>query len=963
MKFLCCFSIPLLIFCFHSYDFKIKFAGTASPDAIKFFYTYPFSEHGSVVVSGNEKNFSVSTFKQISRFRIDIDNPGHSFYDLEEVKINNTRFTGRELYKFIQGSNYLRAELIGNYCRLHLNFGNSFNSPHQNNYPDLDYHISFKIPKRFRYTDCFSTFFFVKILLYITFSLSLFFFNKKICFLLKTAYCFVRKESYIFPILQTGVKFLCCFSIPLLIFCFHSYDFKIKFAGTASPDAIKVFYTYPFSEHGSVVVSGNEKNFSVSTFKQISRFRIDIDNPGHSFYDLEEVQINNTRFTGRELYKFIQGSNYLRAELIGNYCRLHFNFGNSFNSPHQNNYPDLDYHISFKIPKRFRYTDCFSTFFFVKILLYITFSLSLFFFNKKICFLLKTAYHFGRKESYIFPILLICALLFSFLSLRQCLYNWPADARYDALLHSDIAVGMIIIGIFMLYALVRRVYMLLAAVIFLTLLYCLYFADCFTVFQFNTRLNLREAIRWLQDLKGTSSFGFQALHTPFAIWEFLTVIFSTVLLLLLKAMKKQHKKIFLVSCTILLLSGFVYRHLPRDRHIFEQDFANLFSYAYAQTLYVPYSESYLKSVTPFKLQYTKTQGKNLQRNVILLVVESLSAYQSKLFSGLPFDNLKNFDRLIKEKNADYSPCYLASAHNTTANTFALLTGFTQIVVPVYNVDYGNKKFYGRCLPAQLKKEGYKTSFFSSSSLVDSLGKVISEAGFHHTYDHTEPFYNGNPRYIFNSVHDDVLFDRLIKFVKDSRDEKFFAYAMTISMHGPYIDPRSKKVSYDETVKTFDINFSNFMKNLERTGFFNNGGLLFVTGDHRVMSTISAQEAHKMQFFTPQYVPLAIFGDIPCKINRKKFFSHTDLHYSLQYLLMKSPEKHQYQRNIFSSAPDREFFCSFYQQLVNPSIILFNTPDKTGKIRLNGDNSKIICPGLTDKERKKIESFLVWMRTR
>ena len=187
--------------------------------------------------------------------------------------------------------------------------------------------------------------------------------------------------------------------------------------------------------------------------------------------------------------------------------------------------------------------------------------------------------------------------------------------------------------------------------------------------------------------------------------------------------------------------------------------------------------------------------------------------------------------------------------------------------------------------------------------------------------------------------------------------------MTISMHGPYIDPRSKKVSYDETVKTFDINFSNFMKNLERTGFFNNGGLLFVTGDHRVMSTISAQEAHKMQFFTPQYVPLAIFGDIPCKINRKKFFSHTDLHYSLQYLLMKSPEKHQYQRNIFSSAPDREFFCSFYQQLVNPSIILFNTPDKTGKIRLNGDNSKIICPGLTDKERKKIESFLVWMRTR
>ena len=431
----------------------------------------------------------------------------------------------------------------------------------------------------------------------------------------------------------------------------------------------------------------------------------------------------------------------------------------------------------------------------------------------------------------------------------------------------------------------------------------------------------------------------------------------------LKIMKREHKKKYFIICIFLMCCGFIYQMLPKDRIIFEADYFNPFAYANAQTSYVPYTPSYLKSVTPFELKYTATKGKNLKRNVILLVVESLSSYQSKFFSGLPFDNLKSFDRIIQERNADYSRHYLASSHNTTSNTFALLTGFTQIIVPVYNIDYNNEKFYKKCLPAQLRKEGYQTHFFSSSSLVDGLSTVISKAGFTHYHDNADPFYKDKERYVFNSVHDDVFFERLIKFVNDLQKERFFAYAMTISMHGPYYDPRSKRVSYDETVKTFDINFSNFIKRLEGTSFFKDGGILIVTGDHRVMGTISALEASKMKFFAPQYVPLAVFGNLPYKINKEKFFTHTDLHYSLQYLLMKQPEKHQYQRNIFSSEPDKEFFCSFYQQLTNTSFVLFNTPDKMGKIHLNGDDTKIICSRLSDEERKKIESFLVWMRTR
>ena len=236
-------------------------------------------------------------------------------------------------------------------------------------------------------------------------------------------------------------------------------------------------------------------------------------------------------------------------------------------------------------------------------------------------------------------------------------------------------------------------------------------------------------------------------------------------------------------------------------------------------------------------------------------------------------------------------------------------------------------------------------------------------GFNHLIGNKDPFFKNAPRYVFNAVFDDMLFKRLIKFVKEAPKENYFAFVETVSMHGHYYDPRTKTHSFDETVKTFDINFTNFMRDLDQTDFFKNGGLLVVTGDHRVMGTMSAEEIREMGFFAPQSVPLVIFGDLPYKINRNKHFSHVDLHYSLQYLLMKEPERHQYQRNIFSHEPDREFFCSFYQQLVDTSVVLFNTTDKAGKIRLNGDKTEIICPELTAEEEKKVESFLVWMRTR
>jgi hypothetical protein len=68
--------------------------------------------------------------------------------------------------------------------------------------------------------------------------------------------------------------------------------------------------------------------------------------------------------------------------------------------------------------------------------------------------------------------------------------------------------------------------------------------------------------------------------------------------------------------------------------------------------------------------------------------------------------------------------------------------------------------------------------------------------------------------------------------------------------------------------------------LEETGFFERDGVLIVTGDHRAMVSISTAEQKKMGFYTQQYVPLAVFGNVPVKLDESWHYNHVDLNYSL-----------------------------------------------------------------------------------
>jgi hypothetical protein len=426
--------------------------------------------------------------------------------------------------------------------------------------------------------------------------------------------------------------------------------------------------------------------------------------------------------------------------------------------------------------------------------------------------------------------------------------------------------------------------------------------------------------------------------------------------------KKRRIGLF-VFCLIVTAAGIIFRILPGKNNLLELETKNVFAYGMSQKMYIPYTEKYLKTVKPFELNYLQERGKALNRNIILLVVESLSSFQSKYFSGLDIDNMPNFDREMSKASA-VSLKYLASSYNTTANTFALLTGFSPLHTPGTHFDYSNKKYYQQTLPQIYRKHGYETVFLSPAKMVDFIDVVVKNSQFDKIIGDDDPFYANAERQVFNSVSDELLLDRLVEYVKTaSEDKKYFVYAQTIAMHAPYFDHRTKEYSYVETVKTFDMYFPKFMKQLESAGFFKNNGVLVVTGDHRAMVTIETDEQKKMGFFTTQYVPLAIFGDIPEKLDTTRHYNHVDLNYSLQWLMLENPVHHQFQRNIFSDMDEENnFYCSFFQQRINPSLVIFQTRDKKGKIYLDGDNTNITGADISDEEKELINSYLVWNRT-
>lgn len=332
-------------------------------------------------------------------------------------------------------------------------------------------------------------------------------------------------------------------------------------------------------------------------------------------------------------------------------------------------------------------------------------------------------------------------------------------------------------------------------------------------------------------------------------------------------------------------------------------------------------------------------------NVVLLLVESLSAYQSHYFSGVE-DWTPQLDDIARHETALTN--FHANGWTTIGGLVSLLAG-TYPLVPEHTTfnRWGSPRlpdFAGMTpsLPLALEKEGYNTEFMGAGDL-DFTGQDtwLKEIGFEKLVGGADPRFAGQKvRGPFNSVPDRVLYGVALDELQHMPSDKpYFAVVQTFWSHRPFVDENGKQLDGEEPVfRETDAQIGNFYRNLMEEHFFDNG-LLMIVGDHR-----AALPFRKAEF--TRFGPSAV-ARIPAVLVTRAFplphvisqdFQQRDFMASVVSMVSgKSclrPEE-----GDFLSSPVRPPACILHALGSDRDLVLVTCGSKEGVVRVAGDRTR------------------------
>ncbi|MBV1876806.1 MAG: sulfatase-like hydrolase/transferase [Pseudomonadales bacterium] len=252
-----------------------------------------------------------------------------------------------------------------------------------------------------------------------------------------------------------------------------------------------------------------------------------------------------------------------------------------------------------------------------------------------------------------------------------------------------------------------------------------------------------------------------------------------------------------------------------------------------------------------------------RKNIIIVMVESLSNYQSKIFSGIS-DWTPNLD-LIASNNSYYKN-FNANGFTTEDGELALLKGAYPIYPPRGFTRGGGVSFngffgYQNSLAIHLKLHGYHTEFITSSDLeFSNTGAWARSIGFDHVEGHEFEDYNKWQRLQFNAAPDEALYQRLLARIRLNSDKNpYFIFVKTATTHHPFIHPETGQRSEQATFRYADAKLGDFYSSLQQSDFFADG-LLIIVGDHHSMVPVRQSEIAKYgELEAAMKVPLVVVG--------------------------------------------------------------------------------------------------------
>lgn len=373
---------------------------------------------------------------------------------------------------------------------------------------------------------------------------------------------------------------------------------------------------------------------------------------------------------------------------------------------------------------------------------------------------------------------------------------------------------------------------------------------------------------------------------------------------------------------------------------------NVFLTSQFSGLNKPYSDEYL---IPLSKQFGEIpscrEGLDQRRDVIVLILESWSAYHSKAWGG-NLDWTPELDRIAA--NSISFQKAVAGGFNTNQGLMSIISGIP-ILSPLTSL-FVRKPFepawgWNYMLPKQLAEGGYETAFLTSGYL-PFHGKAdwIEYAGFDYVEGHDAAIYDGHPRGHFKAAPDEVLFQRAEEYWEERFSPKNPQAIVieSVSSHTPFVHPLTGEKSEESVIRYMDEVTGTFFHSLEKNGFFLNGGILLIVSDHRSMTVIRDEEKMLFGSWAPARIPMLIHGKDIKQSSVEKVVHQSDIAPSLAALLTKSGCGFPDWRNLFEENHEPKNNCVFHASGTDWEKLLVFCNKGHGVIKLSGEDSRFIA---------------------
>lgn len=475
------------------------------------------------------------------------------------------------------------------------------------------------------------------------------------------------------------------------------------------------------------------------------------------------------------------------------------------------------------------------------------------------------------------------------------------------------------------------------------------------------RLRVLDFFRYAGETHAAWTVAAPLLKSPQGIALLVGFIISSCSLIFIILSARRSWRVALMTLLLAIIFASAIKLIPDPGYVIAIAYQDVLTNNKPRGVNVTYSEktlSNLNNQSPHTQQCISGATKN--KSVILIVVESLSLYHSKLQSGI-MDATPGLDALAQENS--YLSEFHANGFTTDGGLISLLTGH----VPLPSVGrYESMQAYTGFEKPQheafqrLEKRGYGTQFFTTGNLgFLGKGKWLSGLGFSHVEGSENPFYAKLPRGGFDEAGDHALYKRYLQWYDSERKtEENFSALLTVTTHPPFLIPGTDKMDELSAFRYADQEVSDFVRELKKRNYFEDG-IVIIMGDHRSMTPRRKGEWELLNEGAVSRVPAIVIGSsgLPHGPTPGRW-QQTDFLPSLLYMAGLNSCTNNFQGRFLGDTRTPAQFVLHAQGAQPDRVTVWEKYRKTaGQIELNGDNTRWIEGGPSDETEKITINFI------